>query len=157
MPLIHSSTDAARSRNIATLRREGYPEKQAAAISYRIQRTAMSRSLARRRRSRRGLARLNPVHPSAIKTALKWLAAGVIVGGIAGAVGSATGATTANLPTGIIGGAAAVVGVEVLGGLVVGLASPAYRNPALATAGIGLAALLVTQLVTTTVMAPAKT
>lgn len=117
----------------------------------------MSRSLARRRRSRRGIARLNPVGKGPVTTALKWLGAGVLVGGVAGGVGSASGMTSANLPTGIIGGASAVVGLEVLGGLVVGLASPQYRNPALATAGIGLAALLVTQLITTTAFAAPKT
>jgi hypothetical protein len=117
----------------------------------------MSRSLARRRHHRRGIARLNPIGKGPVTTALKWLGAGVVVGGLAGGIGSATGATSANLPTGIIGGAAGVVGIEVLGGLVVGLASPTYRNPALATAGIGLAALLITQLVTTTMFAAPKT
>lgn len=163
MPLVYGYSDNTRRENIRRLRHEGYDFHQASAIAYRIQREelkkkrhhageTMSRSLARRRH-RRGIAQLNPVHPSAIKTALTWLGAGIVVGGAAGGIGSATGATQANLPTGIIGGAAAVVGIEVLGGLVVGLASPTYRNPALATAGIGLAALLITQLVTTTAFA----
>jgi hypothetical protein len=164
MPLTYGYSDRTRSRNIATLRREGLPENQAVAAAYRIQREElrkhhlpMSRSLARRRHHRRGIARLNPIGKGPVTTALKWLGAGVLVGGLAGGIGSATGATTANLPTGIIGGAASVVGIEVLGGLVVGLASPTYRNPALATAGIGLAALLITQLVTTTMFAAPKT
>ena len=40
MPLIKSTSDAARSANIATERNAGKPEAQAVAISYAVQRRA---------------------------------------------------------------------------------------------------------------------
>jgi hypothetical protein len=43
MPLIHSTTDKARSKNIETLINDGYPRKQAVAIAYRVQRHEMER------------------------------------------------------------------------------------------------------------------
>jgi hypothetical protein len=116
----------------------------------------MSKALSRRRRYRAGIARVNPTSRPAITTALKWLGGGAIVGGTAGAIGSASGASSANMMTGVIGGAAAGVGLVSLGGLVVALASAPNRNAGLATAGVGLATLLVTQLITTTAFAPTR-
>jgi hypothetical protein len=44
MPLIHGYSDAARSKNIATLRREGKPRAQAVAIAYKTQRDAQRKA-----------------------------------------------------------------------------------------------------------------
>jgi hypothetical protein len=115
----------------------------------------MSRALSKRRRRyryRTGIARVNPTSRPAVSSALKWLGAGAVVGGTLGAIGSASNMTGANLTVGTIGGAASGVGLVSIGGLIVGLASPPNRNAGLATAGIGLAALIVTQLITTTTM-----
>ena len=94
-----------------------------------------------------------------MSSALKWLGASAAVGAAAGGIGAAAGATSASVPVGMIGGASALVGVTAIGGLVVGLASKPNRETGFATAGIGLAALFVTNLVTTSTMAakPATT
>jgi hypothetical protein len=144
--LIRGPSDAARSRNIATLRRDGYPPKQAAAIAYRIQRQAMShRHLTRRRRD--GLAYANPTSTSAIGGALGYLGLGAAAGGALGAVGGAI-----SKPPDILGGAVAGgsvgVGATALGGFVVGLVSTKNRNVGFAAAGIGLGALILINLAT---------
>jgi len=50
MPLEKGSSNETRSRNIAEMRRSGYPAKQAAAAAYNQQRKSKRRS---RKRSRR--------------------------------------------------------------------------------------------------------
>jgi hypothetical protein len=69
--LVHGYSDATRSRNIAQLRRDGYPARQAAAIAYRIQREE--------RMKHRRLARRNP---SGFPWAWVGVGAAVGVGGI---------------------------------------------------------------------------
>ena len=157
MPLVRGYSDNTRRINVQTLIDDGYPYGQAVAISYRIQREELrKRGMSTRRLARRHntLARANPLRKGPVMTALKWLGASAAVGGLAGGVGSAANLTSANLPTGIVGGAAALVGITSIGGLVVGLADRKNRDAGLATAGIGLAALLAVNLVTTTVLAP---
>jgi hypothetical protein len=110
-----------------------------------MRRRTRSRALARRHT---GLAYANPMRKGAISTALVWLGASAVAGAVIGGVASATNLTSANLTTGMIGGAASVTALTSLGGLVVGLASPSNRNAGFATAGLGLAALVVTNLVT---------
>lgn len=44
MPLIKSTSKKAQGKNIATLREEGYPEKQAIAISYSEQERATGKA-----------------------------------------------------------------------------------------------------------------
>lgn len=130
MPLEHSSTDAARSRNIAKLRHEGYPARQAAAIAYREQRAAKKRN---RRRIRR-----NPSYGStetAVSSALGALILGALVGAGAGAL------TQSPAATGALTGAESGVAVTAVGGLVVSIFSDKNRLSGLATAGIGLGGL----------------
>jgi hypothetical protein len=43
MPLVNSATDKARTKNIRILIHEGYPQKQACAIAYSIQRDIIKR------------------------------------------------------------------------------------------------------------------
>jgi hypothetical protein len=130
MPLEHSSTDAARGRNIAKLRREGMPRDRAVAAAYREQRAAKKRN---RRRARR-----NPSYGStetAVSSALGALILGALVGAGAGAL------TQSPAATGALTGAESGVAVTAVGGLVVSIFSDKNRLSGLATAGIGLGGL----------------
>jgi hypothetical protein len=155
MPLIRGSSDKTRGRNIATLRRDGYPPAQAAAIAYSIQRKASSkqqkkkRNMSRRlsRHRDRGLAYANPTSSSAIGGAIGYLGLGAAVGGGLGALGGAM-AKPIDILGGAVGGGSVGVGATALGGFVVGLVSPANRNVGFATAGIGLASLILVNLAT---------
>jgi hypothetical protein len=151
MPLLRGSSDATRSRNIATLRRDGYPPAQAAAIAYNVQRKASKRrrnSMRRLSRRRdRGLAYANPTSSSAIGGALGYLGLGAAVGGGLGALGGAM-SKPQDLLGGAVGGGSVGVGATALGGFVVGLVSPKNRNVGFATAGIGLGALILVNLAT---------
>jgi hypothetical protein len=151
VPLEHSSTDAARSRNIGRLRREGYPPKQAAAIAYKEQRKSMKRS--RRRRST-GLARVrrNP-DPGAVPSAIGALTLGALVGAGAGAI------TQSPAAQGALAGTQVGVAVTGVGGLLVAIFSEKSRMAGLATAGIGLGGLALFGLASTLISAskPATT
>jgi hypothetical protein len=149
MPLRHGFSNKTRSQNIATLTRDGYPTKQAAAIAYKIQREElkrhhMSRKITRRRNS---LAYANPTSSDAITS-------GLVALGVGGAVGGGLGAISGSMQTppapldGAVGGASIGVGLTALGGFVVGLVSQKRRNAGFAAAGIGLGGLLVINLVT---------
>jgi hypothetical protein len=147
--LVHGYSDQTRSRNIAQLRRDGYPPKQASAIAYRIQREELRKRSMRRRRSitrrDRGLAYANPTSGDAIGVALGYLGLGA---GIGAGVGALEGAL--QKPPEILGGAVAGgsvgIGVTALGGFIVGLVSPNNRNAGFATAGIGLGGLILINL-----------
>jgi hypothetical protein len=149
MPLIHGASNQTRSRNIATLRREGYPQHQAAAIAYRIQREEkrkhMSRRLARRSRRDRGLAYANPLSNDAIGKAIGYLGLGAGIGAGVGGIGGAV-AKPPEILGGAVAGGSVGVGVTALGGFVVGLVSPRNRDAGFATAGIGLGALILVNL-----------
>jgi hypothetical protein len=58
MPLVQSASDKARSKNIATLRREGVPQKQATAIAYNVQRRASGSRHASKPKRKRSPAQL---------------------------------------------------------------------------------------------------
>lgn len=134
MPLEHTASNAARSRNIGRLRRDGYPPKQAAAIAYKEQRNAMARrSLARRRGVGLARSRRNPSSP--IGAAIGALTLGGLIGAGLGAVVAPPAAT------GALTGAQSGVGVTGLGGLLVGIFSERNRMAGLTTAGIGLGGL----------------
>lgn len=75
-----------------------------------------------------------------IETALTWVAGGSIVGGGLGAGGAAIN-NTAVVPA-LEYGAGVGVGLVTIGGLVVALANPKAREEGLATAGLGLGALI---------------
>jgi hypothetical protein len=128
MPLDASPTDAARSRNIAKLRREGYSARMAAAIAYKEQR--------KMKRRRTGLARRNPYETeNAVSSAIGALALGGLVGAGAGAL------TQSPAAQGALNGAQVGVAVTGVGGLVVSIFSERSRMAGLATAGIGLGSL----------------
>jgi hypothetical protein len=146
VPLEHSSTDAARSRNIAKLRREGYPARQAAAIAYKEQRKAMKK-LARRRRTGLARARRNPSTEDAVTSALGALTLGALVGAGAGAL------TQTPAATGALTGAESGVAVTGVGGLVVAIFSEKNRLTGLVTAGMGLGGLAILGVVTSIVAA----
>src|SRR4029077_323277 len=131
-------SDASRSRNIATLRRDGYPPKQAAAIAYKIQRNAMSTKLARRsRRARR--AHRNPTSRIKWKRVAVGAGAGAAVGVGAGYV--IQGANNAPLPTPMTSVSNAITGAGV-GALLVGLLSLfSKRGVATGVAGAAVGAL----------------
>lgn len=140
MPLIYGHSDATRSRNIATLRRDGYPEKQSVAISYKIQRAELRKrhmSTAITRRRRRGLARRNP--DSAIRGGLGYVGLGAGVGAGIGGLGGAMATPQTVLP-GALNGAVWGTAVTTVAGFVVGLVSKKNRDVGFATAGIGLLA-----------------
>jgi hypothetical protein len=144
--LVHGYSDATRSRNIAQLRRDGYPARQAAAIAYRIQREErMKRRRSMTRHRDRGLAYANPASGSAIGSALGYLGLGAGIGAGVGALGGAL-----SKPPEVLGGAVAGgsvgVGVTALGGFIVGLVSVKNRNAGFATAGIGLGGLILINL-----------
>ncbi len=98
------------------------------------------RSLSRRDR---GLAYANPMREGAIGTALGYLGIGAGVGGGLGAIGGGL-AQPPDLLGGTIGGATIGVGLTAFGGFVVGLVSPKNRDAGFAAAGIGLGALILT-------------
>ncbi|MDE2102697.1 MAG: hypothetical protein KGL39_35965 [Patescibacteria group bacterium] len=75
-----------------------------------------------------------------LETALTWVAGASVVGGGLGAVGSAMN-NTAALPS-VENGAGVGVALVTLGGLVVAIANPRAREEGLATAGMGLGALI---------------
>jgi hypothetical protein len=98
MPLIKSTTDEARSKNIETLVHDGYSTKQAAAIAYRIQRTEMKKRhlstlhLERHRRERaaeskgpmkRSKKRLSRARENPSGTTILVIGAGVTLLGVA--------------------------------------------------------------------------
>jgi hypothetical protein len=138
MPLIHSSSDAARSKNIAKLRREGYPVKQSAAIAYRVQRD--SKAERRRRRGRR-----NPVHHKTAKRHVqwKWILGGGAVGGIA-TTGYTLALPSPTTQTYLDNGIAGVSGGLILGGIIGGLINRNFGTGAIgvfsgaALLGLGL-------------------
>lgn len=151
MPLKRGFGDETRSHNIAKLRHEGYPPKQAAAIAYKIQREElkrhhMSRKIARRHD--RGLAYANPMKGDAITSGLVALGVGAGVGGGLGAIGGSM-QTPSDAVGGAVAGASVGAGLTALGGFVVGLVSQKHRNAGFAAAGLGLGGLLVLNLVTT--------
>jgi hypothetical protein len=128
--LRHGYSDQTRSQNIATLRREGYPPKQASAIAYRIQRD----ELKKRGKSTRRVARRNPSRKG---IGWGWLAGGALIGA-AGFVGiskmnrpaTAPAMTGSEIATNAIGGAGAgMIVTGIVGGV-------ARHSPA--TAGIGI-------------------
>jgi hypothetical protein len=75
-----------------------------------------------------------------LETALTWIGGGAVVGGGLGAAGSALNNTPA-LP-GVENGAGVGVALVSLGALVVAVANPRAREESLATAGLGLGALI---------------
>lgn len=77
---------------------------------------------------------------SDLETAVTWIVGSAVVGGGLGAAGSALNNTPA-LP-GVENGAGVGVALVSLGGLVVALANPRAREEGLATAGLGLGALI---------------
>lgn len=77
---------------------------------------------------------------SDLSEALMWTAGGIVVGGGIGAVGSAMNNNPA-LPS-IENGAGVGVALVTVGGLVVALANPRAREEGLATAGLGVGALI---------------
>jgi len=138
-PLIHGYSRAAHSKNVATLRREGYGPKQANAIAYRIQRQELrrhgksTRSIAPRRR-RRAMENPSP----AVNTAIKWLGGAALVGGALGVVGAIGAPKATNTAAKAMSGAGGAVSVVAVGGLIYGLIEPKDRDAAFATAGLGL-------------------
>jgi hypothetical protein len=138
VPLEHSSTDAARSRNIAKLRREGYPEKRAVAAAYREQRKM--KKLARRRRT--GLAKRNPsgdwAHAFTLTAVLAGLGAG---GGViyADSLNTSTSSTTMPLPAGALVGASLGASAMTLWGLGGAIFTKDHVR-GLTLAGVGFAA-----------------
>lgn len=142
MPLIKGSSDKARSRNIATLRRDGYPPKQAAAIAYKIQRQA------RRRRGKR-----NPL--STMKGQVATGASLVMLAAMGGAVlevavdslGVATSGGSVNVPADLVHGGAVGAGVAGIGGLMIGLVDPKFKTAGFSAAGFALGGLVVYGLV----------
>lgn len=75
-----------------------------------------------------------------IAEAVAWVAGGTIVGGGLGAVGAAMNNNPA-LPS-VENGAGVGVALVTVGGLVVALANPRAREEGLATAGLGVGALI---------------
>lgn len=142
MPLIKGSSDKTRSRNIATLRRDGYPPKQAAAIAYKIQRQA------RRRRGKR-----NPL--STVKGQVATGASLVMLAAMGGAVleiavdslGVATSGGSVNVPADLVHGGAVGAGVAGIGGLMIGLVDPKFKTAGFSAAGFALGGLVVYGLV----------
>jgi hypothetical protein len=151
VPLEHSSTDAARSRNIAKLRHEGYPVRQAAAIAYKEQRKAMKKLARRRRRTGLALAKRNPSTENAVTSALGALTLGGLIGAGAGAL------TQTPAATGALTGAESGVAVVGVGGLVVAIFSDRSRLTGLVTAGMGLGGLALLGIITSIVQRPAGT
>jgi hypothetical protein len=148
MPLRHGYSNATRSSNIATLRRDGYPQKQASAIAYKIQREELKRHhmSTRSRRRDRGLAYANPMRGDAVTSGLVALGVGAGIGGGLGAIGGSMQKPPDTMG-GVVTGASAGVGLTALGGFVLGLVSPKRRDAGFAAAGIGLGGLIVLNLV----------
>jgi hypothetical protein len=89
----------------------------------------------------RALARRNPADLGAGARNVGLAAAG---GAALGAGGAAiqSSATWPVWPNGVLGGASTGAGLATVGGVIVGLVSTKYRSEAFATAGVGLAALI---------------
>lgn len=123
MPLIQGYSRASVSKNIRTLRHEGYPQKRAVAISL---------STARRARARRR-ARRNPAG-----IAWDWIGGGLVVGALTGGSVAAITAKSNQGPAfiggAIDGGILGLAGGGVIGGI-------ARESLATAAVGVGGAAL----------------
>jgi len=64
----------------------------------------------------------------------------VLFAAVLGAAGATYGAATGGGATGAVGSASQIVGWGALGGLIIGLLSPEWRDGAFAVAGVGLIA-----------------
>ena len=105
----------------------------------------------RRRLARRNsLAYANPTSKSAVGGALGYLGLGAAVGGGLGAVGGSM-AKPQDVLGGAVSGASVGVGAVAMAGIIVGLVDASARNVGFAAGGIGIGALILTNLVTNVV------